>query len=714
MPPSTLWRHSNRKTVIIVAMALSLLPFLFLSSSITSAIVPIPAEYGGSSPVVLGGDRHLANDNINRQSVVAGWNTSTIDALPYVNISTKRRLGIRSRPEFSSEFSSGVDEVRAMQHPLFGIWVSRLSSCNECVENCMEKHWSLFQSETESERLSAEDRVLHQRRKFYSQPLPKYNPSQLEGNPKLDPKATMAPTSYYREKNVSWRWPGAVDQEPGDEMYDALFGDPSQPDPVVDFNISDSEELLQLFKSGRAIKDMERISGFGGARENENRAIPGAPLEPYNLHTRRYIAKRLQQLADDTFLPWARLGGFTLEHHVNMVTCAFTTRMRRNPQGIWVHVVNNTATILRTQADTLGRTGRMIRYIHRVVSTGPPFPIPAVFYVSVGDYPCHPMHPYFNFFAKKGVRGIMIPDHLSSVWRKASTSLMKQAKSKTFFDRNNSFFFIGSPNVHLRMAVRDMLEASPYSNQTDIKIAVLEHKAFKHFAKPLAYHTNYRYLLSIRGRTASARDMYFTVMNSTIVRLEDDDQWFQFQHVLWEPYRHYVPLPVEDRQVMCAVSNLLGPPEPFPNKTIDIVDASWQWDEAKKRMASITGPMSKPHYHQTTGNYHLNERAAASMFELGRTLTQEVLDNYFRYTIRRYAEMQTYAAAPEAHDFVKSFRSFVRRFHSGVQVIPDDHSPVKFFFHKWLARRWKQIRSCRDPEFNKGTNGTMAGCVLYI
>lgn len=653
------------------------------------------------------------------------------DTLPYTNISTKRRLGIRSRPEFSSEFTSGVDEVRAMQHPLFGMWVSRIASCRECEENCMKRHWELFDSESDSQRLAAEDRVLKQRRLFYSQPLQQLHRPDDERNattagstrqplgkkkiPRGVNNKTAAALPIYQERRVSWRWPGSTDQQLGDEMFDALFGDPNQPKDAEPYNISDADELAWLFKTGRAIKDMERISGFGGARENENRAAPNfVPDGPYNLNTKRYIAKRLQQLADDTFLPWVRMGGFTLEHHVNMVTCAFTTRMRRNPQGIWVHVANNTATILRTQADTLGRTGRMIRYIHRVVSSGPPFSKPAVFYVSVGDYPCHPMHPYFNFFAKKGVRGIMIPDHLSSVWRKASTALMAQAKAKPFFDRNNTLFFIGSPNVQLRMAVRDMLERSPYQNQTDMMIAVLEHKAFKHFAKPLAFHTNYRYLLSIRGRTASARDMYFTVMNSTVVRLEDDDQWFQFQHVLWEPYRHYVPLPVEDSQVMCAVANMLGPPEPFPTKTVGVVDSTWRWNETKKRLSSVTGVLHKPHYHQTLGNYNLNERVAANMFDLGRTLTQDVLDNYFRYVIRRYADMQTSSIPDEAHVFVKSFRSFVRRFHSGVQVIPDDHSPVKFLFHKWLARRWKQILSCRDPEFFQKTNGTMAGCVLYI
>eukprot|EP00388_Colpodella_angusta_P005504 GDKJ01016990.1.p1 GENE.GDKJ01016990.1~~GDKJ01016990.1.p1 ORF type:complete len:261 (-),score=-30.25 GDKJ01016990.1:25-807(-) len=260
-----------------------------------------------------------------------------------------------------------------------------------------------------------------------------------------------------------------------------------------------------------------------------------------------------------------------------------------------------------------------------------------------------------------------------------------------------------------------MLEGSEYGNQTDITIEVLEHRSYKHLMRPIADHSYYRYLLSIRGRTASSRDMSFQVMNSTIVRLEDEDFWFQWYHVLWEPYYHYVPLhPTNTTMQMCAIRSMLGKPEVEARGARTVPSIAWEWSKAKRKLVGTHVNVSKRVFLSRSGSYAYNEELAANMMQIGEAITQELVDNYVRYILRRYGRMQRYEVDPDPVNYVKRMKSYVAKRHRNVQVIPDDGAPIKYIFHKWLKRRWQQIKSCRDPEFAKLTNGTMKGCVTYV
>ena len=440
---------------------------------------------------------------------------------------------------------------------------------------------------------------------------------------------------------------------------------------------------------------------FGGEEH-----IDGGQRGDVLLFSKQYVAKKLQMLADDMFLPWELSGGVDDDKQVNMVTCSFVTRMRWNSFGIWVHIAGNNATVLRQQVDALGRTARVTRYIKRLVSSGPPFETPLVVYINVMDFPCNVVHPYLNFFTKRGVKGILFPDDQSLFWEHRRGTILNESSSRSFSERNNSIFFLGSPNNKKRMELRDMLESSEFSNQTDITIAVLEHKSFRHLIRPIEDHTRFRYLLSIRGRTASSRDMSFQVMNSTIIRLEDYDTWFQWYHVLWEPFYNYLPLhPSNSTAQMCLIRRTLG----FPEQVSDAGRVNVSASRSRSR-GRIT---SKTLFSSRTGTYASNERIASNMGLLGEVLTQEVVDNYARYILRRFAAMQRYTVSPDPVLYVRRMRSFVSKRHRGVQVIPDDSSHVKYVFWKWLARRWKQLLSCRDAGFAKSTNGTRKACTYW-
>ena len=60
--------------------------------------------------------------------------------------------------------------------------------------------------------------------------------------------------------------------------------------------------------------------------------------------------------------------------------------------------------------DGYQRHKRIVQYIRQVVAKHPISP-PLAIYVSTTDTPCNPQLPYFTFFAKRGVRGIAIPDN---------------------------------------------------------------------------------------------------------------------------------------------------------------------------------------------------------------------------------------------------------------------------------------------------------------
>ena len=85
------------------------------------------------------------------------------------------------------------------------------------------------------------------------------------------------------------------------------------------------------------------------------------------------------------------------------------------------------------------------------------------------------------------------------------------------------------------------------------------------------------------------------------------------------------------------------------------------------------------------------QRIAERGLEVGTFLTQSVADEYLRDVLRHYANLQKFAVPSDPIDFVNAMRKFVKRRHKMSLVMPDDKTPVKFYFERWLSRRTKQI-----------------------
>ena len=175
---------------------------------------------------------------------------------------------------------------------------------------------------------------------------------------------------------------------------------------------------------------------------------------------------------------------------------------------------------------------------------------------------------------------------------------------------------------------------------------------FKHLQVPLKEHAMHKHVLAIRGRTASSRDKYLNLLNSTIVRAEEYEPWFQFYHVLWKPWHNYVPLTTDT--LPCIVKMLQDP-----------------------------------------ANEEKLKRIAARGAEVGKYLTQQKVDDLMRKILLRYAAMQQYTVDEDPIYFLKRFGHFVKKRYKNAQVMPDDRAPVKFMFSRWISRRIKQMLSCR-------------------
>jgi hypothetical protein len=365
---------------------------------------------------------------------------------------------------------------------------------------------------------------------------------------------------------------------------------------------------------------------------------------------------------------WKHMGGITFDMLINMNSCAYKTRTRWNAHGLWLHVYDRNVTVLRMMADGYRRAEHIKLYIKDVVArSSEPFTTPAVFYVSVNDIPCNVAFPYFTFFGQRGVMGIPIPDdsfHRSvhgGSWEGTRSSLLNSTHRLTsipFSKREHKLFFRGSPTHIIREQLRkNLTETVDIAAFADIRLAVME--KFKQFKVALPDHAKYQYLLAVRGKTASSRDKYLTLLGSTIVWVTEDDPWFQFYHRLWRPYVNYVPMSGEN--AACVARMLMDP--------------------------SSTEPAA---------------RVAQRSTELGRFLTQDVVDEYFRGTLRRYAELQTFTVPPDPIDYMKQVQYRVKKKYRTALLMPDDQSPVKFYFDKWISRRIKQMSSCRNNNTYNG------------
>lgn len=379
----------------------------------------------------------------------------------------------------------------------------------------------------------------------------------------------------------------------------------------------------------------------------------------------------LDEQIDDIVSTWKEMGGITFDMLINMNSCAYKTRTRWNAHGLWLHVFDRNVTVLRMMADGYRRAEHIKLYIKDVVArSSEPFTTPLVFYVSVNDIPCNVAFPYFTFFGQRGVMGIPIPDdsfHRSvhgGSWESTRSSLLSSAHRLTtvpYSQREHKLFFRGSPTHIIREQLRKNLTETPDTAAfSDIRLAVMER--FKQFKVPLPDHARYQYLLAVRGKTASSRDKYLNLLGSTIVWVSEDEPWFQFYHRLWKPYLNYVPMSSDN--AVCVARML-------QNKSS--LDA-----------AALIAQRSQ---------------------ELGRFLTQDVVDAYFTRTLRRYADIQTFTVPPDAIDYMKQVHHRVKKKYRTALVMPDDQSPVKFYFDKWISRRIKQMSSCR-------TNNTYNGVEL--
>lgn len=384
-----------------------------------------------------------------------------------------------------------------------------------------------------------------------------------------------------------------------------------------------------------------------------------------------WAPQALDDLTRQMFGPWRRTN-ITRDHHVSMVACSYRTRTHYNPTGVWMHISGNNATSLRVMIDGYMRQRRIEKYIkHLVRNAKEPLP-PMAIYISTTDTPCNPHLPYLTFFMKRGVKGITIPDDsfvggMQKDWTAAADELRVASAKVPFASRSKIAFFRGSPTHVLRSKVQAALEAC-CANRSDVKLAVME--KFKHLIVPLVNHTAYRYLLAIRGRTASSRDKYLNALNSTILWAAEDDggdeqPWFQFYHALWKPWVNYVPLRPGNAQC-----------------TLDLLD----------------------------DNADFAEEIAARGAEVGQFLTQEVVDKQMLKTLRMYASLQTYTVPTDPIEFVRDMYYFVKRRYKTAQVMPDDRNPVKFVFSSWLKRRVRQLQSCLVNDTRTFSYHNQTGC----
>ena len=378
----------------------------------------------------------------------------------------------------------------------------------------------------------------------------------------------------------------------------------------------------------------------------------------------------LRGFINETIQPWREGGGFTMGHHVSMVSCSYRTRTHWNPTGAWIHISGPNVTLLRNMVDGYQRHKRILSYVREVVAKHPISP-PLAVYISTTDTPCNPQLPYFTFFAKRGVRGIAIPDDsfvggAQKDWSTVRRDLTAVARNWTFTARRKAVFFRGSPTHRLRQNLMVALQQC-CANESDVKLAVME--KFKSMQVPLRDHAAYRYLMAIRGRTAASRDKYLSLLNSTVLWAregdEDESPWFQFYHTMWRPWVNYVPVQPDTAQC-----------------TLKLLDDN---EEAAARLARRAN-------------------------DIGAFLTQERVDLQLVETLKAWRDAQDYKVDPDPIEFVRTIYHFVKRHYKNTQVMPDDRNPVKFIFSSWLKRRVRQMMSCRANATQTFSYHRQTGC----
>jgi hypothetical protein len=362
----------------------------------------------------------------------------------------------------------------------------------------------------------------------------------------------------------------------------------------------------------------------------------------------------LQKLLESNFRIWNQ-SGFSLDNLVSMNSCAYKTRMRYNPHGLWLHISGRNVTTLRMMVDGYLRTKHIRQAIIDAVAASEGVFPPVSVYVSVTDIPCNTQLPYLTFFGKRGVSGIVIPDdsYYKGVqglgWEKARGYFLSHSASIPFSSRKANIYFRGSPTHLDRTAVQVALNRS-VPHFLDMKLAVMER--FRNEQVPMEEIAQHRFTLAIRGKTASSRDKYLNLLGSGVVWVSEDEPWFQVSHVLWRPFYNFFPMRVATCE---CTARLLANPE----------------------------------------NGALIEAVARRGRAVGEFLTSSVVQRHLVDVLRRYAQMQTFHVPEDPIAFLVQVRQLVKKKYRWALVMPDDRNPVKFYFYQWLSRRVKQIHSCR-------------------
>eukprot|EP00759_Apiculatamorpha_spiralis_P015538 PhF_6_TR22235/c0_g1_i1/m.31401/K13667/RUMI, KTELC1; protein glucosyltransferase len=375
--------------------------------------------------------------------------------------------------------------------------------------------------------------------------------------------------------------------------------------------------------------------------------------------TMHFGKKRLDEGLKRNLAHWNK-EKITLDHHVNMNTCSYRTRMRYNPHGLWLHISKNNVTILRMQVEVYGRTRRIYEYIRQVVMTGPPLPA-VVVYVTVNDIPCNPMLPYLTFFGQESKSfGLMIPDDTFTRWDIDRKRCFEAAEKNKFWNRTHDVYFRGSPTHPDRQIVRDRMSTA-FPNFTNIQLHVYE--KFRSLSESLEENAKHRFVVAVRGRAAASRDKYLHTMGCIVLWAShtQEGRWVQFYHSLWEARRTFLPLNIDN--VSCDVQWLV------PNATL------------------------------RSTNFGLRlEKMALRSERMMRFLDSNVTAEYLRNVLRGYSKNQKYSVPHNPIDFMKRFWIFLKKRYKNAFVHPDTRSiNYKPFFSDWVARRINQMVACLQP-----------------
>eukprot|EP00672_Neobodo_designis_P026218 CAMPEP_0174831238 /NCGR_PEP_ID=MMETSP1114-20130205/2982_1 /TAXON_ID=312471 /ORGANISM="Neobodo designis, Strain CCAP 1951/1" /LENGTH=451 /DNA_ID=CAMNT_0016065059 /DNA_START=83 /DNA_END=1438 /DNA_ORIENTATION=+ len=254
-----------------------------------------------------------------------------------------------------------------------------------------------------------------------------------------------------------------------------------------------------------------------------------------------------------------------LEHHVRMVVAdSGRNGAVHNSIGMWVHIVERNLTILRHRGDRHGRFETIKRFFQSLVRQGDPWP-PVALYMSTEDLPISWDLPYFTLFGRSRMRCFLVPDIFlghgtgNQSWSELIHSLGTQTDATPFKSRESRLFFRGATTHPARRQLQQTIDAC-CKHFANVSLAPFDPNRLVSVEK----HALFKYLLAIRGKSASIRDKYLFFLGSVVLwyapqppHLHDEgpeSPLFQFTHLLFEPFESFVPL--FQHKVSCTLQAL--------------------------------------------------------------------------------------------------------------------------------------------------------------